>query len=36
MGLHFSKQVLRDIEDETKEIQEKLLILLKALEEGPI
>jgi phage-related protein len=34
MGLHFSKQVLRDIHDETKEIQEKLLILFKALEEG--
>lgn len=34
MGLHFSKQVLRDIQDETKEIREKLLILFKALEEG--
>lgn len=34
MGLHFSKQVLRDIHDETKEIQEKLLILFKAIEEG--
>jgi phage-related protein len=34
MGLHFSKQVLKDIQDETKEIQEKLLILFRALEEG--
>lgn len=34
MGLHFSKQVLRDIEDETKEIQEKLLILFQSLREG--
>jgi len=34
VSLHFSKQVLRNIEGETKEIQEKLLILFKALEEG--
>lgn len=34
MALHFSKQVLKDIQDETKEIQEKLLILLRALKEG--
>ncbi len=34
MGLHFSKQVYKDIQDETKEIQEKLLILFRALEEG--
>ena len=34
MALHFSKQVLKDIQDETKEIQEKLLILFRALEEG--
>ena len=34
MGLHFSKQVLKDIQHETKEIQEKLLILFRALEEG--
>lgn len=34
MGLTFSKQVLKDIQDETKEIQEKLLILFRALEEG--
>ncbi len=34
MGLHFSKQVLKDIQDESKEMQEKLLILFKALEEG--
>lgn len=34
MGLSFSKQVLKDIQDETKEIQEKLLILFQALESG--
>ncbi|HEY8271604.1 MAG TPA: type II toxin-antitoxin system RelE/ParE family toxin [Pseudobdellovibrionaceae bacterium] len=34
MGLHLSKQVLKDIQGETKEIQEKLLILFRALEEG--
>ena len=34
MGLTFSKQVLKDIRDETKEMQEKLLILFRALEEG--
>lgn len=34
MALHFSKQVLKDIEDETKEVQEKLLILFRSLEEG--
>jgi phage-related protein len=34
MGLHFSKQVLKDIQDETKEIQEKVLILFRALEGG--
>jgi phage-related protein len=34
MGLHFSKQVFKDIQDETKEIQEKLLVLFKALEDG--
>ena len=32
--MHFSKQVYKDIQDETKEIQEKLLILFRALEEG--
>jgi phage-related protein len=34
MALHFSKQVHKDIQDETKEVQEKLLILFQALEEG--
>lgn len=34
MGLIFSKQALKDIKDETKEIQEKLLILFQALEGG--
>lgn len=34
MSLHFSKQVLKDIQDETKEIQEKLLILFGSLNEG--
>ena len=34
MALHFSKQILKDIHDETKEVQEKLLILFRALEEG--
>jgi phage-related protein len=34
MGLHLSKQVYKDIQDETKEIQEKLLILFQALEVG--
>jgi phage-related protein len=34
MGLHFSKQVLKDTQDETKEVQEKLLILFRALEKG--
>jgi hypothetical protein len=34
MGLHFSKQVYKDIQGETKEIQEKLLILFQALVEG--
>jgi phage-related protein len=34
MALHFSRQVLKDIQDETKEIQERLLILFRALEEG--
>jgi len=34
MGLHFSKQVLKDIQNETTEIQEKLLILFQALKEG--
>lgn len=34
MGLRFSKQVYKDIQDETREIQEKLLILFQALEEG--
>jgi phage-related protein len=34
MALHFSKQVLRDIRDETTEIQERLLVLFQALETG--
>jgi len=34
MALHFSKQVVKDIERETKEIQEKLLTLFQALETG--
>ncbi len=34
MALHFSKPVLKDFQSETKEIQEKLLILFRALEEG--
>ncbi len=34
MALHFSKQVFKDLEDETKDVQEKLLILFRALEEG--
>ncbi len=34
MALHLSKQVLKDIQGETKEIQEKLVILFRALEEG--
>lgn len=32
--MYFSKQVYKNIQDETKEIQEKLLILFQALEEG--
>lgn len=34
MALYFSKQVLKDVNDESKEVQEKLLILFQALEEG--
>lgn len=34
MALHLSKQVLKDLQNETKEIQEKLVILFRALEEG--
>ncbi len=34
MSLHFAKQVLKDIQAETKEIQEKLLIMFQAIEEG--
>ena len=34
MGLTFSRQVLKDIQSETKEMQEKLLILFQALEAG--
>lgn len=34
MALHFSKQALKDIRNETSEIQEKLLVLLHALESG--
>ena len=34
MALHFSKQVLKDLKSETKEIQEKLLVLFQALETG--
>jgi hypothetical protein len=34
MGLYFSKQVYKDIQDETKEIQEKLLGLLLCSAEG--
>lgn len=34
MALIFTKQVEKDISSETKEIQTKLLILFKALEDG--
>lgn len=34
MALIFSKQVLKDIQNESKEIKSKLLILFKALEDG--
>lgn len=34
MALHFSKQSFKDIENESKETKEKLLILFRALEAG--
>lgn len=34
MALIFAKQALKDIEGESKEIQQKLLILFKVLEDG--
>lgn len=34
MSLIFTKQILKDLENDSKKIQSKLLILFKALEDG--